>query len=59
MIVEFTVENVDNPLESFDYLDYDEAKIKIEAMKLQGKRVRFILIDENGNEKKMDMQGSH
>jgi hypothetical protein len=55
VIVEYTIVNTDNPLQSFDYLDYDKAKLKVDALRLQGKSVRVIGIDENGNEKEIDM----
>lgn len=55
MIVEYTIVNKDNPLQSFDYLDYDKAKLKVDALRLQGKTVRVIGIDENGNELKISM----
>ncbi len=50
MIVEYTIINTDNPLQSFDYLDYEQVKLKVDALHLQGKSVRVIGIDENGNE---------
>ncbi len=55
MIVEYTIVNTDNPLQSFDYLDYEQAKLKVDALRLQGKTVSVIGIDENGNELKIDM----
>lgn len=55
MIVEYTIVNKDNPLQSFDYLDYKQAKLKVEALHLQGKSVRVIGIDENGNELEISM----
>lgn len=55
MIVEYTIINTYNPLQSFDYLDYDKAKLKVDALRLQGKTVRVISIDENGNELEIDM----
>lgn len=55
MIVEYTIVNTDNPLQSFDYLDYEQAKLKLDALRLQGKTVRVIGIDENGNELKINM----
>lgn len=55
MIVEYTIINIDNPLQSFDYLDYDKAKLKVDALRLQGKTVHIIGIDENGNELKISM----
>ena len=55
MIIEYTIINIDNPLQSFDYLDYEETKLKVDALRLQGKTVRVIGIDENGNEKEIDM----
>ena len=55
VIVEYTIVNKDNPLQSFDYLDYEQAKLKVEALRLQGKTVRIIGIDENGNELEIDM----
>ena len=59
MIVEYTVINTDNPLQTFDFLDYDKAKLKVEALRLQGKRVIVTGIDENGNEREIDMQLWH
>lgn len=50
MIIEYTIINTDNPLQSFNYLDYEQAKLKLDALHLQGKSVRVIGIDENGNE---------
>lgn len=50
VIVEYTIINIDNPLQSFDYLDYQQAKLKVDALHLQGKTVRVIGINENGNE---------
>lgn len=55
MIVEYTIVNKDNPLQLFDYLDYEQAKLKVEALHLQGKSVRIIGIDENGNELEISM----
>lgn len=55
VIVEYTIVNKDNPLQSFDYLDYEETKLKVDALRLQGKTVRVIGIDENGNELKISM----
>lgn len=55
MIVEYTIVNADNPLQSFNYLDYEETKLKVDALRLQGKTVRVIGIDENGNELKISM----
>lgn len=55
MIVEYTVINTDNPLQTFDFLDYDKAKLKVEALRLQGKTVIVTGIDENGNEREIDM----
>lgn len=55
MIVEYMIINTDNPLQSFDYLDYKETKLKVDALRLQGKTVRVIGIDENGNELEIDM----
>ena len=55
MIVEYTIINIDNPLQSFDYLDYQQAKLKVDALHLQGKTVRVIGIDENGNELEISM----
>lgn len=55
MIVEYTIVNKDNPLQSFDYLDYEQAKLKVEALHLQGKSVLIVGLDEYGNEKEIDM----
>nr|DAU91561.1 MAG TPA: hypothetical protein [Bacteriophage sp.] len=55
MIVEYTIVNTDNPLQSFDYLDYDKVKLKVDALRLQGKSVLIVGLDEYGNEKEIDM----
>lgn len=55
VIVEYTIVNTDNPLQSFDYLDYDKAKLKVDALRLQGKSVLIVGLDEYGNEKEIDM----
>lgn len=55
VIVEYTIVNADNPLQSFDYLDYEETKLKVDALRLQGKTVHVIGIDENGNELEISM----
>lgn len=55
VIVEYTIVNTDNPLQSFDYLDYEQAKLKVEALHLQGKSVLIVGLDEYGNEKEIDM----
>lgn len=55
MIVEYRIVNTNNPLQSFDYLDYDKAKLKVDALRLQGKSVLIVGLDEYGNEKEIDM----
>ena len=55
MIVEYTIVNTDNPLQSFDYLDYNNAKLKVDALRLQGKSVLVTGLDEDGNEVNIDM----